>query len=63
MRRRQFITLVGAAAAAWPIAVRGQKQLPGIGILRINPKQAEVFAEQFRRDMKELEHVPPELTR
>jgi hypothetical protein len=54
MRRRQFITLVGAAAAAWPIAVRGQKQLPGIGILRINPKQAEVFAEQFRRDMKEL---------
>jgi putative ABC transport system substrate-binding protein len=54
MRRRQFITLAGAAAAAWPIAARGQKRLPGIGILRINPKQSEVFAELFRRDMKEL---------
>jgi putative tryptophan/tyrosine transport system substrate-binding protein len=59
MRRREFISLFGAAAAVWPLAGRAQQsaKLPTVGALVLGSTDPEQFWREFRQGLRDLGYV------
>ena len=58
MKRREFITLLGAVAATWPLVTRAQQpsRIPRVGVLTLASTKSPI-EDAFRQGMRDFGYV------